>query len=81
MALKKYIQTKDVIDVIKIYFKAQIGLNRANVNSIDACIDLCNEITTLALWEQEDACRQPANMSYRDYAKETRMIENGYEIE
>lgn len=54
MTTKKYIQTEDVMNTIKEYFKKQIDLDNMEVDSVDACIDLCNEITRLALWEDDD---------------------------
>lgn len=54
MTTKKYIQTEDVMAAIKAYFKKQIDLDNMEVDSVEACVDLCNEITRLALWEDDD---------------------------
>ena len=54
MTTKKYIQTEEVVNTIKGFFKKQIELDNMEVDSVDACVDLCNEITRLAIWENED---------------------------
>lgn len=54
MTTKKYIQTEDVMNTIKEYFKKQIELDNMTVDSVDACVDLCNEITRIAIWEDDD---------------------------
>lgn len=54
MTTKKYIQTEDAMNTIKAYFKKQIDFDNMEVDSVDACVDLCNEITRLALWEDDD---------------------------
>jgi hypothetical protein len=54
MTTKKYIQTEEVMNTIKGFFKKQIELDNMEVDSVDACVDLCNEISRLAKWENED---------------------------
>lgn len=40
MTTKKYIQTEEVMNTIKEYFKKQIDLDNLTVGSVDACVDL-----------------------------------------
>lgn len=53
MTTKKYIQTEEVMNTIKGFFKKQIELDNMEVDSVDACADLCNEITRLAIWDDD----------------------------
>lgn len=69
---KKFIETNDVLNAIKAYFKKAINDN-AKVDAFDCAVDLCKAIQLIALSEDEE--RKPFNRSFAEYAAETKRIE------
>ena len=72
---KKFIETNDVLNAIKAYFKKVIDDN-AKIDAIDCTVDLCAIVKKMAWTEDEE--RKPFDRTFEEYAKETKEIERGF---
>lgn len=69
---KKFIETNDVLNAIKAYFKKMMD-DDAKIDPIDCTVDLCVIVKKIAWTEDEE--RKPFDRSFEEYAAETKRIE------